>query len=222
MSQIIDIRNNTTEDIIVKDLGITVPANIDDNDINVLRLTDLASLDNISFSKDFRVLLQSGNISVNGRNGTGDGTAATNIPLTDAEDEVNVATIVNTKPNIEYAESSVESSTTGTDYIQHLGLNFDSDTDEYLVQWFSEVKSSHNSAQVKIKIEIDGAITIEETDWNPNSGIFILNDAGFIPVSGFRKIQLTAGNHNLDFNFASSKVGRTIAVRNTKLSITKL
>lgn len=95
--RIIDLRNNTTSDILVEDLGIVLPLNANATTTNVVRVTDFISVDEINFSADLEALLTSGDVSVNGTNGDGDGTAADNLSLADATDEITVTTTTATE-----------------------------------------------------------------------------------------------------------------------------
>lgn len=90
--RIIDLRNNTTSDILVEDIGIVLPLNANATTTNVVRITDFISVDEINFSGDLETLLTSGDVSVNGTNGGGDGTAADNLTLADATNEVTLTT----------------------------------------------------------------------------------------------------------------------------------
>ena len=218
---IIDIRNNTVNDVIVKDLGVAIPGNVDVNDTQVFRLTDSASLDRISFSEDLEILINDGTLSVNGVGGNGDGTATANLAITDAKEEISVAT-VSSQLSIKYGESAYEASTTGTSYVQHLRLNFDANSAEYLVQWFAEVRSDHSAAHAKIKVELNDTVVVDSAEWQPSSMLKTAAEQAFFPINGFQKIQVSTGNHSVDLDFASSKSGRTVTVRKTRLSVTKL
>lgn len=91
--RIVDLRNNTASDILINDLGVIVPANTGPTDTNVLRVTDFVSAAELDFSEDLETEINAGNVSVNGRNGNGDGTAATNLSVTQSTDEVSITTI---------------------------------------------------------------------------------------------------------------------------------
>ena len=91
--RIVDLRNNTISDIYIADLGITLPANPNASSTNVVRVSDFISDGDLDFSSDLLALMISGDVSVNGSNGTGDGTAATNLPYSLGKDEISITEV---------------------------------------------------------------------------------------------------------------------------------
>jgi hypothetical protein len=91
--RIVDLRNNTTSDILIRDLGVTVPANASAVTTNLLRVTDFVSDNELDASHNLRTYMLASSILVNGLNGTGNGTAAHNLPLDESLDEISITTI---------------------------------------------------------------------------------------------------------------------------------
>jgi len=220
--RIIDIRNNTTSDVLIRDLGVMIPANSDSTDIKKIRLTESASLDRINFSQDLKDLLEAGTLSVNGCNGNGDGTAATNLANLKSVDEISLTT---PKLKVHYAEDDPESTTTGQSYVEKLSISFNADDADYLVQWNIEVKATYGQIGIETRVLLDGTSTIHEAHWTPDSQkVSSLTPllAGFAPASGMQKISLTAGTHTIKLDFASSQQGKAVHARRARLSVIKM
>jgi len=217
----LDIRNNTTSDILVKDLGILVPANIDDNDINVARITSSVTLDRANYSRDLKELVDAGTISVNGYDGDGDGTLSANLTAEQSASEINVSI---PKLKVEYAEDETESQTTGVEYIEKLSHTFTTGAADYLVQWGAEVKTTFGQIGIETRVKIDGLSQIHEAHWTPNSTRTetITGLEGWAPASGFQKVTFTAGQHTVSLDFASSRKGRSVNMRRARLLVTRI
>ena len=88
--RIVDLRNNTTSNILVRDIGVVIPGNPNNETPNIFRVTDYVTADKLDNSTDLRGYIQSGNILVNGENGHGDGTLYTNLSIVQSLDDISI------------------------------------------------------------------------------------------------------------------------------------
>lgn len=91
--RVIDLRNNTTSEILIEDIGVVLPANASAFDTNVVRITDFITDDILDGSADLRALIESGDVSVNGQDGNGDGTAFSNLAIDQSLDEISITLV---------------------------------------------------------------------------------------------------------------------------------
>jgi len=116
-------------------------------------------------------------------------------------------------PAASYAESEGASSTTSATYQQKLRLTFTAEAGDYEIQWYSEIYSSDSGTRVQTRVQVDDTTNLCITDWNPDDN----QKVGYGPTSGFRRQTLTAGSHNIDFDFSTSQAGKSVTVRRVRL-----
>lgn len=118
------------------------------------------------------------------------------------------------QPSLYYAEDSTTTNNTSTTYYQKLRLTFTAVAGDYLINYSGEVSASNNATSVFTRVELDDTTTLGEHNWAPDT----TTNLGFGPIAGFKKVTLTAGSHDIDFDFAASTPGgNTVSMKNVRL-----
>jgi len=119
---------------------------------------------------------------------------------------------------MEYAESDGVSGKTGTDYSQKVRLSFTATACDYLIMWSAEVNTSHSGTSVMNRVQINDETTIYETNWKPDEA----DINGWGPISGMKKVTMSEGSVNVDFDYASSTGHKQVSIRKAKISALKV
>ena len=83
---------------------------------------------------------------------------------------------------------------------------------EYLIFYSAEIKTV-DSGVVKCQIQIDDTTTIGTPEYSGS------NPVEFNGVSGFKKVTLTAADHDFDFDFKTKNGGETSKIRNARILV---
>lgn len=114
---------------------------------------------------------------------------------------------------VDFNASESTSQTTSTTYTLKVNLNFTADAADYIIWWYVEDYTSHSPTRVDIRVELDNTTTLGLVDDSPDSK----KTTGFSAISGYQKVTLTAGSHDVDMDFASTKSGKVVRVRRARL-----
>lgn len=115
-----------------------------------------------------------------------------------------------------YAESLTLNSTTNTEYQQKLRLTSRLQSNNYYIEWSAEVMSSYLNVLVKLRIQIDDTIDICELGWSTD-----INANGYVPVSGFLRLYIDAGIHNIDLDFCTSRANKSVNIKRVSIRINR-
>jgi len=116
-----------------------------------------------------------------------------------------------TIPKMFTTTNESETSTTSSQYVQKLRLNFTPETDNYFVWFYGEVYTSNRSKPVKTRIQINDTETIHESSRIP---------MGWKSFSGEYIKHFTAGSHFIDLDVAAE--GNSVSIRRARLFVTKI
>lgn len=116
--------------------------------------------------------------------------------------------------SVDYVEDDTLVRTTSSVYKQMVRLTINIDeTLDYLIQWYTEVMCTYNTTHARVKVELDDTTILGEVSPNPDTS----KGTGWGSVSGFKKVNLSAGSHNIDLDFASCLGGKEVRTRNCRL-----
>jgi len=117
-----------------------------------------------------------------------------------------------------YVADEENSSKTGVEYTQKLSLNVEvEETANYLVQWSAEVRTDVKNIGVKIRVQLDDTTDLAEMIWDPD-----YHFGWYSPMTGFKKIELTAGTRVIDLDWASSAPNKSVHLRKVRLTAMKV
>lgn len=118
-----------------------------------------------------------------------------------------------------YVESTNESTTTSVNYIKKLSLVVSNiSAGIYRVFWSFVYSQSSSSAEFKSRVQVDDTDTIWEIAAR-NVG----NEAGKnYPASGVKYINLSAGDHFIDIDFASSSSSKISRISLAKIELRRI
>lgn len=112
-----------------------------------------------------------------------------------------------------YEESDGTSSTTSTSFQQKFRLTIlGMAAGDYLV-WYSAEINTVNGGVVHTKIEIDDTTIVGTPEYSGS------NPIEFNGVSGFKKVTLSAADHDFDFDFKTKNGGETSKIRNARILV---
>ncbi len=115
----------------------------------------------------------------------------------------------------EYSESEGETSNSTTSYVQKLRHTTAALlAGDFLIEYCAECGTPEGSQNVRTKVEVDDTTIICEWDADANGTFW----NGF---SGFKKITLTAGAHDIDMDFKSSSATQ-VNIRRARIRIREL
>jgi len=123
---------------------------------------------------------------------------------------------------IKYAEDEGIDSTTSTDW-GHAGnpkvsKTFTAEAGDYMVEWSCEIGGSTLSTEIEVRVQLDNTTDLAEVKIIPN---IVVAQQGAVPVSGFKKITLTAASHTIDLDYRKG-LGGTVYIRYARLKIFKV
>lgn len=228
------LKNTTLSDIEIPSMGVTVPASgelvIESTDYLLLGLDDTVTFLN--------PLISSGDIVIN------DGTTDLSIPVgalsiesftsanrlgffpealasndfsaDNIQDGIEEARDTSFKGLLNgYIEDESETSTTSTSYVTKLTLTTDTlPAGDYTIGWTGDYKTANGSSKkLGAKIDVDDSTILNELTQTDTKGQFTLK-------SGFRKVTLTAGVHNIRVKL--KKISGTATARSLRLQIWRI
>lgn len=114
-----------------------------------------------------------------------------------------------------YGEALSLSATTSETYLQKLRLTYSTvSTGDYFIRWSLSAGNSDIEKPTLIRIQLDDTTTLTEC------GVVIEND--LIPkksISGFRRVNLTPGTHNVDVDYCTTADGGAAQIEDVCLWI---
>lgn len=126
--------------------------------------------------------------------------------------------IVEKKETVDYNYSESDSSTTNSRSWQtKVTLTFNAEAADYDVTWYAEVRTTDTGTRVRSRVRSDGT-TIGETDWIPDAD----GGSGWGPISGFKKVTLTAGSKTIELQYRTKTSGKSVKIRNARIKAEKL
>lgn len=84
---------------------------------------------------------------------------------------------------------------------------------DYLVLWYYEWQYKHGSFFFNGRVMIDDSDVVMDQHEQPT------NIDGWQPRSGFKRITLASGTHNIEMSYCSSKSGKQAKIRNRRLEL---
>jgi len=121
-----------------------------------------------------------------------------------------------------YAESEGTSSTTSTNFQQKLRASLTGlDAGTYEVAWSCEVLPGKNNLAARVRVQVDDTTTLNSPDPVLNRDNSGGNVKGWMPLSGFRQLALSAGDHDFDIDFASPQNGKSVDIRFARIKIAR-
>ena len=112
-----------------------------------------------------------------------------------------------------YGESDGESQTTSDNYQETLKLTISNlEAGDYLISGSTEGKTSSDGTAIEMQVQVDDATIIGE----PENSVDV-----YVPLSGFKKLNLSEGAHNFDIDFRTNQVGTNVKLRNARIRVRK-
>jgi hypothetical protein len=87
---------------------------------------------------------------------------------------------------------------------------------DYEIKWSYEWSTDDENKLSRHRVQIDDTTTVHEQHVTPKKDY---SNDWYAGVGGFAKVTLTAGSHNIDFDFGNDYNGITSYVRRVRLSI---
>lgn len=117
------------------------------------------------------------------------------------------------------ADSEGESTNATTGYVQKLKSTHTYTVGDYKIGWNFELTSDSTGKSVDAQIQLDDSIDLGNTTKDINNIADAYQDA-----SGFRKVTLTAGSHEIDIDFRvnPNTSGATAKIRRARIVVYKL
>jgi len=116
---------------------------------------------------------------------------------------------------ISYSEADDLSYSTSNKWVQKNRLTFGSSDGEYLIEWSAEGGAKRNNTQAAFQCELDDSISISSFNVR-------LNNMGFTPISGFKKVVLSAGSHTVDIDYRTTSSKKPVFLQNARIKVTQL
>lgn len=114
-----------------------------------------------------------------------------------------------------YVESEDISTTNTTSLSNKLSITFTAPNDHrYFIEWVAEIQACNGGYTIDIRLQKDGPVILNEQVWDPGSGWGV--------AFGFKVVELNAGNHTFDINFATGTEGSMVAIRRTRLKLEEI
>lgn len=115
-----------------------------------------------------------------------------------------------------YADSTSLSSSTRTSYQQKLRLSMSGVcAGEYFVRWAYTIGNTDPSKPTLVKVEIDDTTVLGE-----HGDVLNSKAIRYKSFSGFAKVNLTGGTHNIDIDYACTVYGGSAYITNARLWVT--
>ena len=114
-----------------------------------------------------------------------------------------------------YDEDDTESSTTSTAWTEKLSISSTVPSGDYIILWSYEWSHSDTSRF------FDGRLQLDDTTNIMGHHESTSNTANWVPVSGFKRLQLS-GSHTLDLDYRSSKKNKTAYIRRARLELWRI
>ena len=118
--------------------------------------------------------------------------------------------------HFEYAGSNSVSTTTSTTFQEKVKLIFAATDADYLIEWTAEVRVQNSNRKINVRCQFDDTQVINDLVINPSR-----SSADWGVVSGFIKVALTEGSHDVDIDFRSSTAGALVGIRSARIKITQ-
>jgi len=242
MARPIYIRNVTSSGISIPDLsGMKIAAGATRD------LREFFTIDDIDYSEDLQILISGGQAVLN--DGDRDLTTTESYDLSQLPtfydivdqftDLVDTPTtysgsagkyvaVTTTESGLEFVDApgaggveviawGVEESlmtTTSTSWREVLSLNTPSlPAGDYLIMWYYEWQYKHGSFYFKGRVQVDDADIVMDHYQQP-ANVYDWPDR-----SGFKRVTLTTGVHNIDIDYCGTKSGKTAKIRNIRLEL---
>lgn len=110
-----------------------------------------------------------------------------------------------------YDESEAESQTTSSSYQQKLRLTVSLNGGDYRIGWFCEMNGSNGSSKVVgMRVQVDDTTTLNESTASD-----LRNN--WQSLSGFKKVALTSGSHDIDLDY--KKISTKAKIKRARLEI---
>ena len=118
-----------------------------------------------------------------------------------------------------YGASEGTTSRTATSWLQKLNVPFTVGVDGlYEVKWYAEGRSNDSGTQIRYRVRLDDSTTLGQADPNPESN----QQVGWGPLGGWWRGTITAGAHDVDLDFRSSKSGEQVQIRRVRIKIRRI
>ncbi len=78
------------------------------------------------------------------------------------------------------------------------------------------MSSKGKKENVQVRVQLDDTTTINE------GGLQAEDDEYFIPLSGFKRVTLTAGTHNIDIDWKGMESDDTAKIRRARICVRKV
>lgn len=109
---------------------------------------------------------------------------------------------------VAYGESEGASSTTSRTYQRKLRVTFTAKAKDYLVLFSCEVRRFNRNGE--FRVQVDNTSTLVECEYR---------NGGYDLKSGFQRLTLTAGSHDVDVDYRTTKNGRTVYIRRARITV---
>lgn len=120
----------------------------------------------------------------------------------------------------EYETSAeAESSTTSTSWQRKLRLSLSGiEAGKYKIKWYYEWAYGNSNSQFKSQLQIDNADTYMEQEVRPTQA----STSKYRDADGFVYVNLTAGDHDVDLDYCSSRDKKTACIRRARVSVRRV
>jgi len=216
MATVVITKNVTGSNIVIEDLGISIPSG------SQTELTELFNKTEIGESKNLDTYIIAGDIVIN--DGTSDLSAANGFRHVNFETEWEDEHALNqhTDFHYEWKTSEEESGTSSTSWQEKISLqtaNVPSGT--YKVEWFYEWSYSRTSSPgANYGVHINwGAVTLSELEITPNQAYV---QGAFFGEGGFGFATLGAGSHKIALNWHSGHQSNQAYIRRARIDFRRV
>jgi len=114
------------------------------------------------------------------------------------------------------ANSDIQSNTTATTYQQKLKSTASYAAGTYLIMWYAEVSLGSANKLLDMRVQIDDTTTVGGSSVRPSVSGF------WEAQSGFYRVALTAGSHDIDIDWRSNANLYTSSIRNAKIQVIRV
>ena len=114
------------------------------------------------------------------------------------------------------AESEGQSLNSTTGFLEKIKLTFTPAAGDYLIQWYYEFSRSANNNSVEAIVDLDDSTELSLVTQ------FISTGNTFVSQSGFIKVQLLGGTHNIDVDFRKISGAGDAIIRKTRLIVFRI
>lgn len=114
------------------------------------------------------------------------------------------------------AESEGQSLNSTTGFLEKIKLTFTPAAGDYLIQWYYEFSRSSNNNSVEVIVDLDDSTELSLVTQ------FISTGDDFVSQSGFIKVQLLGGTHDIDIDFRKISGAGDAIIRKARLLVFRI